>query len=180
VASLRTLAAASTTPDRNAQTALVRENLDDLLLVLIGLALELKIPAAARARRGQRDPDLLIDTLRWRPVRLGAVALAALAPRPRRVLLGGALRKRRRLTLAGTPSLLQLAAQPGDLRTQPIVLRPQPRPTTMTPRPDTTMTRPASSTHPAQATTTHARNIPCKQKEPCPSPRRPAANSRPR
>jgi len=65
----------------------MRADLDDLLLVLIDLVLELKLAAAARARIRQRHPDLLIYVVWDTPVSLGAVLLAALAPRPRRITL---------------------------------------------------------------------------------------------
>ncbi|MDQ3092330.1 MAG: hypothetical protein M3R46_11885 [Actinomycetota bacterium] len=43
-------------------------DLDDLLLVLIDLVYELKLAVTARARIGQRNPDLLIDMVGNRPV----------------------------------------------------------------------------------------------------------------
>jgi hypothetical protein len=63
-------------------------DLDDLLLVLIDLVLELKLATTARAPIRQPDEDLLIDVVGHPPVRPGAVLLAALASRPRRVLIG--------------------------------------------------------------------------------------------
>jgi hypothetical protein len=91
------------------------------LLVLIDLVLKLKLALTARARLGQADDDLLIDMIRDRPVRSGAVVLAALAPRPGRILLRLALGKRRRLALASPPRLLKLVAQPLVLGRQPLV-----------------------------------------------------------
>jgi hypothetical protein len=77
----------------------------DLLLVLIDLVLEHKLALTARARVGQRHPDLLIDVIRDRPVRPRSVILTAAAPRLGRILLRLALRKRRRLTLRKCPLL---------------------------------------------------------------------------
>lgn len=56
-----------------------------ILLVLVGLALELDLPTARRARARQRHPDLLIDMLRDRPVPVPAAVGAAATTRPPRV-----------------------------------------------------------------------------------------------
>jgi hypothetical protein len=123
---LRALAAGPAAPAADPKAAHVPADLDDLLLVLIDLVDELKLPVAARARVRQRHPDLLIDMVGDRPMRLRPVLRAALTPRPLRILLGLALGERGRLTLAGPPRRLQLNAQSRVLCQQPLVLRAQP------------------------------------------------------
>ena len=140
-------------------------NPDDLLLVLIDLVLELKLATAARARIGQRHPNLLIDMIGDRPVRPGAVVLTAPAPRPRRVLLRIALGKRRRLTLPRPPRLLELPPQPRVLGQQPLVLRAQPRAAGIAP--STTQAHSATPSDPTLThwPTIHDCRIPCTQQE---------------
>jgi hypothetical protein len=126
----------------------------DLLLVLIGEALELKLTAAARAPVGQRNLDLLIHALGYPPARLGPVLLAALAPRPRRITLRLALGERRRLTLRRPARLLQQPTQPSVLRQQTLVLRAQPSPRRT--HPSTITTQPRRSTRSGLNTTDRA------------------------
>ncbi len=104
----------------------MRRHPDQVLLVLIDLILELQLTATARARIGQRDPDLLINTIGHLAVSLGAVLRAALAPRPLRIGLRVTLRERCRLTFACPPRRLKLHPQPRVLRQQPLILSRQP------------------------------------------------------
>ena len=170
MASLRPLAAAPAAAAADPKVPDVPGDLDDLLLVLIDLVLEVKLALTARARVRQPDEDLLIDMVRDAPVRLSAVVLAAAAPRPGRVLLRLALRKRRRLTLASAPRRLKLPAQPGVLGHQTLVLRAQPAIAMSAAQTLATTTRPPRTT---STPTLHTRKIPCAQQETCRHPRRP-------
>src|SRR4051794_6256750 len=126
MAALRALAAATAAPASDPEVAHVPAHPDDLLLILIDLVLEHQLALTTRAADRHRHPDLLIDTLGNRPMRLGPVLRAAAASRPRRIALGLPLRERRRLSLARAPRRLQLRAQPRVLRQKPLVLGPQP------------------------------------------------------
>ena len=127
MASLRAPPARPTAATADAETAHVPANPGDILLILIDLVLEHQLALTTRARVWQRDPDLLVDMIGDRPVRPRAVVHAAPTPRPGRILLRLALRKRRRLTLASASCLLKLPAQPRVLDQQTLVLHTQPR-----------------------------------------------------
>ena len=173
VAALRAPPATQAAPAADPKAPHVPADPADLLLVLIDLILELKLAATARARLGQRHPDLLVDMIGDRPVRSGPVLLAAAAPRPGWFLPGLALRERRRLTLAGPPRLLQLLAQPLVLGRQPLVLRAQPRISPIAANAAQTPATPPRAYRATSWPTLHTCTVPCTRQESCRHLRRP-------
>ena len=146
MAPLSARAAAPAAPDPDPKAPHMRARCDrDVLLVLVGYALEIELTATARAAVGQRHLDRLIDMLGNRPVRVTAMLGAAPASRPPWTRLRIILRERRRLALAGAPGRLQLRAKPRVLGQQTLVLRPQPTAPITTRDPQPTGTTPQAS-----------------------------------
>lgn len=162
VASLHAPAAAPAAPAADPKVPHMPADPAHVVLVLIDLVLELKLARTARARLGQPDADLLIDTVGDRPLRPRAVLLAAAASRLGRVLLGLALGERGRLTLARPPRLLKLPAQPLVLGQQPVVAGAQPDVTAITTQ---TLAHTPSTSQATCRSTLHTCKIPCKQQE---------------
>jgi hypothetical protein len=158
VASLRAAPTTATAPNLDPKAPHMRAHRhEQILLVLVGLTLKLKLPAARWTRIRQRHPDLLIYMIRSLPVRVSAVISAAATTRPSRVGLRLTLGKRRGLTLPRAPQLLGLGPQPLHLCPQAVVLGPQPA----SPHAPTTigMILP-HTTHPMINTRTDARTPP--------------------
>jgi len=98
----------------------------EVLLVLAGQPLNLRLGAAVRAASRQPDADHPVDPPGDRPPRSDAVGCAGLAARPSGVRAGPVLGERRGLALARPPQLLHPRDQLTDPGFEPLALAREP------------------------------------------------------